>query len=384
MSSSIPKNNQRPIVSVVIPAYNASLHIRDTLQSVQNQTYENLEIIVVDDGSTDDTASIVKELAERDGRIRLLRQENRGVAAARNYGIEEACGEFIAPIDADDIWLPDKIEEQVRCFEQNGPEVGLVYTWWMGLSEDGYVTGYADRWDAEGYVYKSLLYRNFIGNASVPLIRRTAIDVVGGYDTSLREQGGQGCEDWDLALRIAEYFEFRLVRSYLTGYRKSVGSMSTSIESMAKSYILVIGKVKRKHAELPLEIFTWSSGSFFAYLAAQCYNNGFALCSIKWAIRAVGADRALLLNVGLMLQTIKSVLRLIVRPVTRLIWPDQRSWLKFRNRVLGSRKQPWNRTNHAEGKPSWAWKSSRPYDRISMRRWKELGAETRKVVQFVE
>src|SRR5439155_4413373 len=103
-----------PLVTVVIAAFNAMAHIEETCLSALRQTYRSLEVIVVDDGSTDETSRIVQRLAASDSRVRLIRQQNRGVAAARNAGIAAASGEFIAPLDADDLWDSTKIERQVR------------------------------------------------------------------------------------------------------------------------------------------------------------------------------------------------------------------------------------------------------------------------------
>ncbi|MDF2765542.1 MAG: glycosyltransferase family 2 protein, partial [Rhodospirillales bacterium] len=124
-----------PLVSVVIPAFNAERFLARTLDSVSRQTYSALEIIVVDDGSLDGTAGIVRQQAALDPRVRLIRQENAGVAAARNRGIAESDGCFVAPLDADDLWHPQKIELQLRRFEER-PSAGLVYCWSIGIDEE--------------------------------------------------------------------------------------------------------------------------------------------------------------------------------------------------------------------------------------------------------
>src|SRR5215218_7122776 len=115
----------RPLVSVVIPAFNASKTLGETLKSVQQQTYDNLEILVVDDGSHDDTSTIVAAVGKLDPRIHLLRQPNKGVASARNLGISKATGGFIAPIDADDLWHPTKLEKQMRMMLEAGSDLGF-------------------------------------------------------------------------------------------------------------------------------------------------------------------------------------------------------------------------------------------------------------------
>ena len=127
----------RGLVSVIIPAFNAAEYIRQTLHSVLAQTYQSLEVIVVDDGSEDGTGAIVEEFVEKDARVQLVTQCNAGVGAARNTAIRMARGEYIAPLDADDVWFPEKLEKQVACMEQYGEETGMVYCWSIRVDKDG-------------------------------------------------------------------------------------------------------------------------------------------------------------------------------------------------------------------------------------------------------
>src|SRR5690606_15764611 len=136
----------------------------------------------------------------------LLQQSNSGVADARNLGIEHARGVYIAPLDADDLFYPQKLEAQVARMESGDEAMGVVYCWWISIDHEGRVFGGSSPWNLEGDVYEQLLYVNFVGNASVPLFRRSALEQVGGYDESLRARGGQGCEDWELMLRVAEKY----------------------------------------------------------------------------------------------------------------------------------------------------------------------------------
>src|SRR5690606_15977961 len=126
-----------PVVSVVVPAYNAEAYLGEALRSVLAQTYELLEVLVIDDGSQDRTADIVRELAMEDERVRLLQQSNSGVADARNLGIEHARGVYIAPLDADDLFYPQKLEAQVARMESGDEAVGVVYCWWISIDHEG-------------------------------------------------------------------------------------------------------------------------------------------------------------------------------------------------------------------------------------------------------
>src|SRR5579862_4587648 len=117
------------LVSVVVPVWNSERFLKKTVESVLAQTYRRLELIVVDDGSTDRSPDIVKSIAAHDDRVRLFRTENRGAAAARNLGISQSRGPFVALLDNDDLWHPEKIARQVEVLRRSPPEVGLVYCW---------------------------------------------------------------------------------------------------------------------------------------------------------------------------------------------------------------------------------------------------------------
>lgn len=363
-------------VSVIIPCYNAEAYIERTIASVCAQTHADLEILVVDDGSEDATAAIVARLAEADSRICLLRQSNGGVAAARNLGIAYATGAYVAPLDADDVWYPEKIERQVACMQRRGADCGLVYTWWVALDEEDHIKGAAQPWYLQGAVSEVLTYVNFIGNASNPLFRRRCLDDVGYYNTALRKQGGQGCEDWDLTLRIAEQYDVGVVPAYLMGYRGVTGSMSSNCEAMARSFELVMKDVQRRRPDLPREIVRWSHSHFYLYLMSLSYNGGDFREALYWIRRAIAYDPGPLLAPNLIKLACKSLVRLLLRPLTARIWPDQRAWVEFKERLFGP-SPTFTLAEIEEGSPSrrthpWSWSRWKPYDRICIRRWNRI------------
>ena len=272
-----------PLVSVIIAAYNAAPFIAETCRSAMRQTYPHLEIIVVDDGSTDDTSQVVATLAEP--RIRLIRQENRGVAAARNRAIADAFGEFIAPLDADDVWDPTKIDQEVRAIEAAGPEAGLAYCWWAWIDAQGRVLDRSPRWQVEGDVLERLVEVNFTGNASVPLYRRSVLDRVGGYDESLRDRQCQGCEDWDLALRVAGVSRVAVVHAVLVGYRRRSDSMSAACETMWRSRASVMEALARRQPEVTPGALRRSRGQFALHLAGVSLWSGDYVGACRWALR---------------------------------------------------------------------------------------------------
>lgn len=204
------------LISVVIPAYNAERFVADAIASAISQSHDTIEVIVVDDGSTDNTAGIVEKIAAGDARVRLVRTGARGGAAkARNHGVRLAKGELVAPLDSDDLWAPDKLERQLEALREGGPEVGVVYCWTSAIDEAGRVLAPLWRPRCEtGDVLGLAIVDGLIGNASVPLIRRRVLDEVGGYCESL-----QLGEDWDFHMRAAAVTRFGLVKAPLVGYR---------------------------------------------------------------------------------------------------------------------------------------------------------------------
>lgn len=306
-----------PLVSVIVPAYNAGKFIQQTLASILAQSYRNLEIIVVDDGSTDDTAEIVKSIAENDDRLILVSQSNRGVAMARNCGIEMSRGEYLAPVDADDIWYPQKIEKQVHSMLKHGPRTGLVYTWFNILDEEGCVTGRGREWTLEGSVYRALIYANFVGNGSTPMMRRSCIDQVGLYNPGLKAQGAEGCEDWDLYLRIARHYEYRVVPEYLVGYRKYAGNMSSNYLQMAKSQWIVLNEIKQKYPEIPAKIFRWVNAKSYFRQSLLTYKKGEYRQVLPLAGKTFSSDPWSLLSYQLLNVVARSLLKIATRPISR-------------------------------------------------------------------
>ena len=310
----------RPLVSVVVPAYNAETFLERTLQSVRDQSYCHLEALVVDDGSRDRTPEIVQAVAQQDPRIKLLQQPNSGVAAARNLGIQHARGEFIAPIDADDLWHPHALEKMVALFKTSNPQVGVVYTWSMDVDEQAQSTGGFHAATVTGNVHKTLICHNFLGNASSTLIRKACLDQLGGYNPEFRGQNAQGCEDWDLYLRLAEHYDFAVVPEFLVGYRKVTGSMSGSFSQMARSQQLMLQVVRRKHPEIPKYLYRISRSSFYLYLAYQCDSVGNAKATLSWLWQAIRVDPITSLGrLGLYVLMTKSFVKLAIKKSWQLL-----------------------------------------------------------------
>lgn len=230
----------QPLVSVVIPAFNASPYIERTLRSAARQTYPTLEIIVVNDGSTDGTAKLVEQIAMTDPRIRLLSTPNRGVAAARNTGIDASSGRFVAFLDADDLWHPTKIEKQVNALNRLPPRWAAVYVLHHIINHDDEIVGPGGSHIARGYIYARHLTFKYIGNGSALLVRRDVALEIGGFDSSYAAAGIGGCEDLDFELRLAARYWIEVVPERLVGYREYPGNMSSNYVQMGQGALEVI------------------------------------------------------------------------------------------------------------------------------------------------
>lgn len=223
-------------VSVIIPTYNYAHYIEEAIDSVLAQTYKDYEIIVVDDGSTDNTKEVVSKYGPK---IKYIYQENQGLSAARNTGIKNSNGEYIAILDSDDLWLPWKIEKQMKLFEANSG-VGLVYSDGFAFGEEGVFDDFLFEENMNFYrgrVFDKLLLNNFIPCPSA-LVKRDCFNKVGLFDTSL-----DACEDWDMWLRISLHYEIDYVNEPLVKHREHKGSMQTKVEMMEEADLKVLNKI---------------------------------------------------------------------------------------------------------------------------------------------
>ena len=357
-------------MSVVIPAFNAAGNIRQTLNSVVAQTYQEIEVIVVDDGSSDATGAIVEEFVARDARFQLLQQSNAGVGAARNTGIRKARGDYIAPLDADDLWFPEKLEKQVKCLEQCSNKTGLVYCWSTSTDErDERGLALDCSHTVEGCLRQALILRNVVGNGSVPLFRAVVLEKVGLYLTRAEQRGAQGCEDWDLYLRVAEHFDVRVVPEYLMAYRQVSSSMSANVDTMAISFAVVMSRARERNRDLASSIFRWSAGNFYMHFGQNSYHWGYYDRCLRYLKKAVLADPALLLTTGVYRTFIRSLLNLTMVSKGKHAVGEVSSLLPEKKGIspgLDSKKN---------GKRPFI--SNRIYEDIERRRWSAVLSEER-------
>jgi glycosyltransferase involved in cell wall biosynthesis len=207
------KSRANPRVSVIIPVYNRAHLVNRAIESVLNQTYQDFELIVVDDGSTDNTAEVVHSV--RDERIKYVRhQSNRGPSAARNTGIRAASGELIGFLDSDDEWLPEKLQRQVDKFDSASANVGLVYGGYVVIDNEKKKTIREVYPKKRGYMFKEMLKMAGPPDyVSMTLVRRECFEKVGLFDEGMRF-----VEDWDMWVRIAAQYKFDFVGEMVAKY----------------------------------------------------------------------------------------------------------------------------------------------------------------------
>ncbi len=227
--------DHQPLVSVIVPAYNAETTLSETLLSIAEQTYGNLEIVVVDDGSTDRTFDIASAFAASEPRARVISIVNGGVAVARNTGAAASTGPFIAPIDADDLWHPTYLETLVGLMMAAPTLPAFAYAPCRLIDPSSNVICSGLNARSSGRVIYRMLYRNLVGNGSAIVISRTAFEAVGGYDARLHAAGLQGCEDYLIQLMLASQGTVCTIDAFLVGYRQGPNTLSRDVEKMATS-----------------------------------------------------------------------------------------------------------------------------------------------------
>lgn len=306
-------------VAVVIPAYNASPYLAQTLQCVVDQTHKALEIIIVDDGSTDETASICRRFAAADPRIKVLSTENRGVAAARNIGIASSTSDYIAFLDADDLWHPTYVERMLSALHPLPEAWGAVYALHRFIDTEGYCTKSGSSVNARDCILARHLVFRFVGNGSGFMVRRAVVDKIGGYDPRYARQGIGGCEDFDFELRTAEHFKIETVPLGLVGYRLHAEAMSADKSRMARSLLAVSEQCIARNPELPAYVVSCARASahlyaFSKYASLKDWQS--AATSLKYIY-----DHSPTLAASVLVRLILTKARRAARRTLRKAWP---------------------------------------------------------------
>ncbi|MFA6436775.1 MAG: glycosyltransferase [Candidatus Paceibacterota bacterium] len=226
-----------PLITAIITTFNRALFLKKAVESVLAQTFENFELLVLDNSSTDNTEKIVNGF--NDKRIRYIRHEPIGISAARNLGVKEAKGEFVAFLDDDDEWLPNKLQDQINIFNKDGLDTALVYGGFVWIGEKNKVIG-KHLPAIKGYILKELLSQKdyFTGSASNPMIRKSVFEDIGYYDEKVLTG-----EDWELYLRLAQKFKIDFINKFVVKISQHSGSrLGGKLLEAAELELLVLKK----------------------------------------------------------------------------------------------------------------------------------------------
>lgn len=239
-----------PRISAIIPCYNGERFVGDAIESVLGQSYRDLEVVVVDDGSADGSPAVVSGYLS-DDRVKLVRHDmNRGIPAARNTGIAASVGEFISFLDQDDSWAPEKLDRQIRIFDASPPEVGMVFSDVLIVDDNGMNLGLCvgreiprrlDAMSREARL-RALFRHNFMPLISV-LVRRRCLDEVGWFDESI----GGGMDDYELCLRLVAGCGVRAIREPLATHRVHTANYSENTERLIADAPRIIERALAEH-----------------------------------------------------------------------------------------------------------------------------------------
>ncbi|MUH00166.1 glycosyltransferase [Scytonema sp. UIC 10036] len=302
-----------PKVSAIVPAYNIRSYIVQALASLECQSFHDFEAIVVDDGSSDGTALEVEPFVKRDSRFKLLRKQNGGLSSARNYGIRNASGEYIALLDGDDIYHPDKLANHVDRLNSN-PDIGVVYSASRAIRDDGSPTFmYLSGKPVSNDPLLALLCKNFIGHGSNAVFRRCIYDEVGEFDEGLRS-----CEDLDFWLRVAGTRRWRFYRepSVLCYYRIRPSGLSFNVTQMQQTCEQVLQGAYHRNPELVESVLPTAYAYMYRYLSRLCLQASNIEQARDFMKQALKADSSIFVNDPRSLLTLIAV---HLAPLTRFM-----------------------------------------------------------------
>lgn len=271
----------KPLVSVVIPAYNAAKTIQSTVQSVLGQTIQNFEIIVIDDGSKDNTIEVAESI--KDSRVKVLPQQNGGASAARNIGIKASQGKYIAFLDADDLWLPHKLERQLDVLT-NEKDVTAVQSGVYFVNDSLKVLSARLCFQPEDVLLETLLFQNLPGLMSTLVVERSVFDEIGYLDTSL-----EILEDWELAIRLSRFCNLESIEEPLTLYRQHPENRSKNLDIHIKPGYTIIERLF-KDSTIPDHIRKQHRliySTFYRMLCGGAFNVSRYGESLKWGLKSL-------------------------------------------------------------------------------------------------
>jgi glycosyltransferase involved in cell wall biosynthesis len=314
------------LVSVVIPAYNAERFLAEAVASVKAQSYRPIEIVIVDDGSRDGTATLIGRLAadsDADLPIRGLAQANAGPSAARNAGIAAAQGEYLAFLDADDRLHPQKIAEQVKHLKQD-PGIGMVTAGWRIVTETGRATKRTGGAPEGLLEFETLLFRNEIGTPSAVLVRTGLLRALGGFPRDLRY-----CEDLELWLRIALHPQGKIwnIGHPLFDRREREGQATRNWAPIRDGWLEVLGRMHKQAPGRVQPIAAHATALHDRYVAFLAYEAGDYKASRRLAAGAWrAAPLALLGSRHAYMTSLAALTTLLPSPLHKAVAAQMRRW----------------------------------------------------------
>ncbi|AJY47330.1 glycosyltransferase family 2 protein [Martelella endophytica] len=285
-----------PAASIIVPAYNAATTIRETLDSLLDQTFADVEIIVVDDGSSDSTVAIVNSYS--DPRIRLISQANRGLAGAHNTGIAAARGTYVGFCDADDLWLPEKLELHIRHLEES-PDVGISFSGSSLIDRNGKPVGINQSPKLKNISAADVFCRNPIGNGSAAVMRMEALKGFAyrpageterdwWFDENFRQS--DDIEGW-LRFIVTQDWKIEGIPGHLTLYRIHIGGLSANVEKQFQTWLAMRDKIARLAPGLVERHGDRAAAYQLRYLARRCVSMRQGRAALGYAIRSLKASR---------------------------------------------------------------------------------------------
>ncbi|NJN29589.1 MAG: glycosyltransferase family 2 protein [Synechococcales cyanobacterium RM1_1_8] len=311
MTGSSAQPQPQPRVSVVIPSYNVAGYLARALESLQQQTLENFEALIVDDGSTDGTAAVAQGFVERDRRFRLLSRANAGLSSARNWAMDQARADYIALLDADDAYHPDKLRSHVARLDLD-PSIGVVYSASRIMRDDGRLTALR----LSGKPLHSdplfaLLCKNFVGHGSNGVFRRSLLAEVGNFDPALAS-----AEDIDFWLRIAATGRWGFYREprALCHYRVRPSGLSYNLACMEQTYSQVLQRAAARAGDRAQPMMPTAWAYMYRYLARLALTARDSAQAEAFMERAWRADASIFWRDG---RSLATLLALKLAPLSR-------------------------------------------------------------------
>ncbi|MBU7583568.1 MAG: glycosyltransferase family 2 protein [Nostoc sp. TH1S01] len=286
-------NATSPMVSVVIPAYNAAQFLPDAIASVQQQTFADWELLIVNDGSTDDTIEVIREYQKNSDRIHLINQPNQGVSTARNHGVENSQGQIIAFLDADDQWYPDKLSQHLTHLQSN-PRLGVSFAQVEILNQTSEPTGQISSSRLTQLKPEYFLSENPTTTTSNWVIRKEVFTQVGGFSPEMSYS-----EDLEWLLRVICTTDWQIagINQVLTRYRTSSSGLSSQLYRMEAGWNQLIAKARIYAPQLVERHFALAQAVHLRYLARRAFRLQLpAKVGIDFISRALHSDWRLLFH----------------------------------------------------------------------------------------